>query len=325
MKIVRSLQDPLLPLRNTAVALGIFDGVHAGHQAVLQKAAEAARENRLTPCAFTFALSEPPMQVKEGAARLASPRLMEKLLDRLGMEYAVAPSFAEMRGMTGEEFVRFLAQSLGARFVCCGYDFAFGRGRANNAADLCRLAEQAGIACAVVPQVSADGERVSSTRIREHIAAGDMPGAAALLGRPFTIDFRVVLGNRIGRTLGSPTINQPFPKDFAIPRYGVYATIAWVDGVLYSGVTNVGIKPTVGSDVPLAETYLQGFSGDLYGRKIEVAFLEFIRPETKFASIEELRENIFRNADTAAEIVRRYGARHPDPLKQQNAGEPVSG
>lgn len=316
MRIIRSLRDEALPLRGTAVALGMFDGIHVGHQVVLRAALKAARADSLLPCVFTFALAEPPPSYKE-AGSLTTQKTLAKLLGRMGFEYAVALPFEQVRGMTGPQFVRqVLADSLGARFVCCGYNFAFGKDRASGAEDLMALARPTGIVCRVVEEISADGERVSSSRIRAAVSGGDMLQASRLLGRLFSIDFEVVQGNRIGRTLGSPTINQPFPEGFAVPRYGVYATLATVDDVLYSGVTNVGTKPTIGTYTPLAETYIQGFSGNLYGREIGVAFLEFIRPEQKFDSIEQLRENILKDAETAARIAESY-------LGKGNAGCPI--
>jgi len=307
MKILYSLDDPALPLQNTAVALGVFDGIHLGHMAVLRLAVDEARARGLAPCVFTFALADPPPAFKPGAAQLTTPSLMARLFHQLGMAYAIALPFDAVRGKSGEEFIReVLKNHLGARFVCCGYNFSFGKNRGSHAEDLAALASGLGMDSAVAPEVDLGGEPVSSTRIRREISCGNIPEANALLGRPFSIDFPVVDGNRIGRTLGTPTINQPFPPSFALPRFGVYATIAQVDGAYYSGVTNVGTKPTVGRNAPLAETYIQGFSGDLYGKRVEVAFLEFIRPERKFASLEELRAHILQDAGQAAAIGARF-------------------
>lgn len=306
MTIIRSLQDSRLPLRRTSVALGMFDGAHRGHQAVLGRAVERAAQDSLTPCVFSFALANPP-HVKPGALQLTTPHMLAHILAGMGFTHAAAPSFAELRGLSAQAFVQsFLRDTLGAAFICCGYNFAFSKNRSATAADLRELAARAGIACEVVPEIDLGGAPVSSTRIRAAIGGGDMPLANELLGRLFAIDFAVVEGNRIGRTLGSPTINQPFPADFVIPRFGVYATIAFVDGAYHSGVTNVGVKPTVGSGAPLAETYIHGFCGDLYGKSVEVSFLEFIRPEQKFPSMEILRENILRDAETARAIGEKF-------------------
>lgn len=303
---IYSIDDPRLPLHDTAVALGLFDGAHLGHRAVLDTTVREAKARGLTPCVFTFALADPP-RYKQDAAQLSTPPMLARLMDSIGMHYSIGLPFDEVRGESGDEFVRvLLRERLGAKLVCCGYNFGFGKNRAWSASDLERLSGRQHMDCIVAGEVDVDGAPVSSTRIRELIAEGDIPAANALLGRLFSIDFAVVHGNHIGRTLGSPTINQPFPDRFIVPRYGVYATLAYVDGAIYSGVTNVGVKPTVGSDRPLAETYIQGFSGDLYGKEILVSFLRFLRPERRFESLEALRANIRRDADEAAGVAAAY-------------------
>jgi len=311
MNIIRSINDPALPMTGTAIALGVFDGLHMGHRSVLDAVLADARESGRTPCVMAFALSKPPPRYKQGAVQLVAPGILKKQLCHMGFETVFAPNFDEIRQQTPEQFVGgVLAQRMGARFVSCGYNFSFGRGGVGRAADLERLCAAQGIACTVVPAVDLDGGPVSSTRIRQCLSAGEIPQANALLGWPFTIDFEVVCGNRIGRTLGFPTINQVFPPYFIIPRHGVYATMVRLDDKAYSGVTNVGVKPTVGDYKPLAETYIHGFSGDLYGRRVEVAFLEFIRTERKFGSLEELRANILRDARRAGKIVDAYMQSH---------------
>ncbi len=144
----------------------------------------------------------------------------------------------------------------------------------------------------IIQPVLLDGKPVSSTRIRQAILDGRMDDASRMLGRRFCIRLKVEHGNQIGRMLDFPTINQVFPRFHIVPRYGVYSTIVNIDGKLYGGVTNVGVKPTVGSDGPLAETYILDFSGDLYGKTVEVYFFRFVRPERRFESIDRLREQI---------------------------------
>jgi len=155
----------------------------------------------------------------------------------------------------------------------------------------------------VLPPVLQEEQPVSSSRIRVAMMEGEMEQAAKLLGRPFTIDFPVVHGRRLGRMLGTPTINQPFPPDFVLPKFGVYASFAEVDGKRLHAVTNVGIKPTVGSEVPLAETYLADFSGNLYGRRVPVSLLHFLRPEQKFDSLDALKNQILTDAGRSAGIL----------------------
>jgi riboflavin kinase/FMN adenylyltransferase len=153
--------------------------------------------------------------------------------------------------------------------------------------------------------LEAQGGAVSSSRVRALLREGAVEAANALLGRRFAIDFEVVHGRRIGRTLGTPTINQPLPDGFIEPRFGVYATATRLGGEVYSSVTNVGVKPTFGSDRALAETYIHGFSGDLYGQKPLVEFIGFIRPERRFESPEALRAQIMEDNERAAEVFQR--------------------
>lgn len=292
-----------------SVALGLFDGLHLGHRAVIQAALDTAARLSLTPAVFTFSIDNSRPAAKPGTGQLLSRGMRERLLGDMGISVLLSPPFEEFRGLTPAEFVEVILRGrLGATHVFCGENFHFGKNAAGNVAVLTQLGGRLGIEVHTLPLVTADGAVVSSTRIRECVAAGDMPVAARLLGRPFAIDFEVIHGRRLGRTLNSPTINQPLPPWFAVPRYGVYASLATVDGVRHASVTNVGVKPTVGSDAPLAETYIHDFDGDLYGRRILVEFLEFIRPERKFASVEELRGQIHRDSAAADEIARRYDA-----------------
>lgn len=154
----------------------------------------------------------------------------------------------------------------------------------------------------VVDTVCYKGERVSATRIRDAVERGEMADAAAMLGRPFGFEFEVVHGNRIGRTIGTPTINQHFPEHFILPRFGVYASCVHIGGRTYCGVTNVGVKPTVGSDRALSETWIPDFSGDLYGKTLRLELLAFIRDEKKFANLDALKAEIRRNEKQARKI-----------------------
>jgi riboflavin kinase/FMN adenylyltransferase len=182
--------------------------------------------------------------------------------------------------------------------VFCGESFKFGKGAAARAKDLAALLPS-GVTAHVEPTVDVLGLPVSTTRIRGLLEAGDMQNAAKLLGRPYLLDFEVSHGNRIGRTLSWPTINQVFPERFVLPRFGVYASVTYVAGRPHRSVTNVGVKPTVGSGAALAETYIEGFSGDLYGEKIPVELHGFIRPELKFAGLKELKAQILADLKEA--------------------------
>lgn len=175
--------------------------------------------------------------------------------------------------------------------------------RGGDAALLARLCGERGIEAVTVPPVEVDGRPVSASRIRRLIEAGEVKEAARLLGRPFTLDFNVVGGQKLGRLLGTPTINQPLPAHFVRPRFGVYASSVEVDGRVTHGVTNIGVRPTVGADAPLAETWIADFTGDLYGKAVPVSLVQFLRPEQKFESVEELQRQILRDGREARRAV----------------------
>ena len=184
----------------------------------------------------------------------------------------------------------------GADYIKTSTGFSTGGATFDDVALLRRLCQQAGAELYVAPPVREGEQKVSSTRIRAAVEAGDIPLANRLLGRPFGFSLEVIHGNHIGTGLGTPTINQAIPEGFVLPRFGVYASWCRVGGQFFYGVTNVGVKPTVGSDKVLAETWMPEFSGDLYGKRVRVFLLEFLRPERKFASLEELKAAIQENA-----------------------------
>ena len=223
-----------------------------------------------------------------------------KRLEAAGVERLYSLDFAAVKDWEAEAFVQqVLFAKCGARRLCCGEDFRFGKGARGDVALLRRLCQQAGAELYVAPPVREGEQKVSSTRIRAAVEAGDIPLANRLLGRPFGFSLEVIHGNHIGTGLGTPTINQALPEGFVLPRFGVYASWVRIDGRYYYGVTNIGVKPTVGSDRVLAETWMPEFSGDLYGKRVRVFLLAFIRPERKFGSLEELKEEIGRNARQA--------------------------
>lgn len=294
-----------IPKKPRSIALGIFDGVHIGHRAVILKAAgvEIPNVGRTTSAVFTF--TQPPWALpKDSAWELISHAQKETVLKGLGVEEWIQADFNAIRDFTPEQFVHgFLYEKLDARRVCCGFNYHFGKDSAGNADSLKKLCEPLGIEVVVVPAVQIDRQPVSASRIRRLIESGEVEEAAKLLGRPFTIDFEVVGGQKLGHLLGTPTINQPLPPHFVRPRFGVYATSVQVNGKVTHGVTNIGVRPTVGSDGPLAETWIADFSGDLYGRRVPVSLIKFLRPEQKFASIEDLQKQILKDAKEARRAV----------------------
>lgn len=287
--------------RKTAVALGAFDGLHVGHREVIGTVLQSG----LVPVVFTF--RDNPAEALTGRCDYLTT-LEEKLrvLECWGVQAVIIPDFSGVAGWSAERFLEMLQNELCAKVVSCGADFSFGRKAAGDTVQLSRFCTDNGIELKITQTVLYKGERVSSTRIRKAIAKGEMEDVTAMLGRPFSYAFEVVHGNRLGRTIGIPTMNQLFPEQFILPRFGVYASAVYMDGKTYCGVTNVGMKPTVGSDKALSETWIPDFTGDLYGKTVRVELLGFVRDERKFSSLEELRGVIKENAVTARGIYDSY-------------------
>lgn len=286
------------PPRPTAVAMGLFDGLHPGHRAVIQRALDCAPA--LFPTVFTFFFDPPASATKAGYARILTPTLKASLLAEMGVEGMLNPPFSQIHNLSPEDFFeQILVRQLSAGAVFCGYDFRFGRGAKGDGALLRRLCQERGIRFEQLPATEEDGRPISSTRIREAVRQGEMEKARRLMGRPYAIDGLVVHGRHMGHDVfGFPTINQLYEPGDLLPRFGVYESRVHWAGKVYKGVTNVGVKPTVGGDQPSAETYILGYDGDLYGQRPLVSFCRFLRGEIRFSSFEALKEQIRRDAET---------------------------
>lgn len=271
----------------TAVSLGIFDGVHIGHRAVLN----SANKSGLKTAVFTF-LSE-TVTTKGNKGVIYTDKRKLELLKSLSVEYIFAPKFSDFKDMPAEDFVKaVLVGVFNAGEVFCGEDFRFGKGAAAGADDLCELCRRYGIKLNVTPPVMYKGQAVSSTRIKNALISGDISSANDMLYEKFGYFEKVIHGNEIGRTLRFPTVNQAIPEKTVLPRFGVYLTEVEVFGKTYRGVSNVGVKPTVGNKEPLIETHILDFSGDLYGESLKVKLMKFLREEKRFASLNELKRQV---------------------------------
>ena len=303
MHVIRNTEEisQYIGERETAVALGAFDGLHIGHRAVIREAVESG----LVPVVFTF--RDNPAERLGGRCRyLTTMEERLAIFESWGVQYVVMPDFSDVAAWPAERFLNLLRFGLHARVVTCGADFRFGKFAAGDAAWLARSCALRGAELHVVDTVQYKGETVSATRIRGAIERGEMEDAAAMLGRLFGFCFEVVHGNHIGHTIGTPTINQHFPERFILPRFGVYASAVHLGDRLCCGVTNVGVKPTVGSDRALSETWIPDFSGDLYGKSLRLELLGFIRDERKFPDLDALKAEINRNAVQARAIFNAY-------------------
>ena len=287
------------------LALGVFDGVHLGHQAVIARALEGRARAGGTCGVLTF----DPYPIRVLAPAKAPRRLLASLdhkaeiLGRMGVDFLLALPFdLERAGQEGELFAREIAAADG-RTIAVGEDWRCGKSRQGDEALLARLSGELGFHLDAVPPVMMEGERISSTRIRQAIRDGNLEAAAKMLGRPYTVEGRVVEGRRLGRQIGFPTANvergeEQFPPD------GVWAVRAREGERRFEGVANLGVRPTVDGESRSLEVHLFDFSGDLYGKVLEVEFVADLRPEKKFGSLEELKQQIVRDAQQAMYILR---------------------
>ena len=289
--------------QGSAVCLGNFDGVHIGHRLLLEQTALAARQRGLRAVAYTF--SEHPSVLLEGERRplLSLPEERNALIGQLGVQ-VIEEDFRAVQELSAQEFFeRILLGQLRAEILLCGEGHRFGVGAAGDTALLQRLCSAAGVTLLVLPPVKLGGETVSSSRIREAVARGEVEHAARMLGRPFSVTGEVVQGKRLGRTIGVPTINQALPEGRVTPRFGVYAARVELDGVRYVGAANVGLRPTVSGEGVNLETHLVGYKGDLYGRIVTVELLRHLRDERRFPSVEELKRQMEQDVEQACAVV----------------------
>lgn len=283
------------------IALGNFDGLHIGHKKVLQS------DKNQYDKKIALMFKEHPRKILSGKApgELLTPEKRSSILEEWGFMPAYI-DFSEVFNLSPREFFdKILIGRFGADALCCGFNYRFGKNAEGNADLLSIICREKGIKLTVSSEVDFKGEPVSSTRIRECILKGDTESAKDMLGRYFSYDFPVVHGDARGRILGSPTINQFFTENFAVPEFGVYASFTLIEGEKYPSVTNIGVRPTIGNSEKRSETNIIGFDGDLYGKRIEVNLVEKIRGEMSFGSLEELSAQIFRDRKTSLEIAKR--------------------
>ncbi|MCF3628293.1 bifunctional riboflavin kinase/FAD synthetase [Alphaproteobacteria bacterium LMO-S08] len=315
MRIFRHYQNIPGDARGAVVAIGNFDGVHLGHRAVIGEAGAIAHATArpwgvLTfephPRAF-FAPGTPPF-------RLTPFHAKARLIFGLGVDTIFVQQFNKaFSSLTAEDFIEtVLVGGIGARHVVCGYDFVFGKGRGGSAEMLLGFGKRLGFDfTAVRAQTFAGGDSAetaySSTGVREALRAGDPQAAARILGRPFEIEGRVIQGHQRGRTIGFPTANLALGT-YLRPARGVYAVRVRVgEGQEYAGVANIGKRPTFAGEADLLEVFLFDFTGDLYGRRLGVQLVEFLRPEKKFDGIDQLKAQIAADSDQARQILSKTG------------------
>lgn len=278
------------------IALGFFDGVHLGHQALLKACLIMAKQEKMTPCAITFDSHPQSLFAEQVPPTVNTVADREALLREYGMEdIRVLPVTKEVMSTDWQDFLERLICDGAAGFVC-GSDFRFGAGGSGTAEKLASYCKEKGLLCAIVPEQTMDGIRISSTHIRRLLEQGAMAEAARFMGHPHRLSGSVISGRQLGRTLGIPTANILIPEGVVVPRHGVYACMAEADGQKFAAVTNIGSRPTVGGHRITVEAWLLDFRGDLYGKNLTLDFYKFLRPEKKFDSLEELKAEIRENA-----------------------------
>ena len=285
-------------------ALGFFDGVHLGHQALIAQCVRLANGLDAQAAAITFE------QHPQSLFTDAPPALLNGNPDRdlLLRQYGIGPIYKfpvtkEVMSTNWKDFLEKLLE-FGADGFVCGYDFRFGSKGEGNATKLQEFCQEKGLICAIIPEQILEGIRISSTHIRHLIQQGDMETAAKFLGHAHILSGEVVAGRQLGRTIGVPTANILIPEGVVVPKLGVYACICAIDGKKFRAVTNIGSRPTVGGHQTRAESWILDFDGDLYGKTITLEFHKFLRPERKFDSLEELKAQIQHDAAETKRLLR---------------------
>ena len=289
---------------NTAIALGYFDGLHRGHRNVISLAV-AEKSNGLIAVCFTFSKSPKSVITKSAVNALMTAEDKIKTLEMLGIDHTYQADFEKIMNMSARVFViDILIGRLRAKKLFCGFNYRFGKNGEGDVEMLQDLCREYGIDLCVVPPEQSGGEVVSSTLLRSLVSEGKVKQANELMCSKFGFSSVIEHGKKLGRELGTPTINQPLNHDLVVPKFGVYASAVTLEsGEVYCGVTNIGIKPTVGGKIPICETWMPEYRGEeIYGQCADIRLLDFIRPEKKFADIYELKNAIIENSRTALEI-----------------------
>ena len=278
-------------------ALGFFDGVHLGHQALLRACLTLAKENNCRAGVVTFATHPDGLVSGKTPELINTVEERAQILGDFGMDSVlVLPFDKKLMTTPWSVFLKDL-MAAGAAGLVCGSDFRFGAGGEGTAEKLQDFCCSYGLCCAIVPQQELDGVRVSSTYIRSLLAAGDVETANRYLGHPHVLTGEVIAGKQLGRTIGVPTANLALPVGSVQPAFGVYACYIYIDGKQYKAVTNVGVRPTVKGDHVTVEPWILDFAGDLYGKRVKLEFCKFLRPEQRFPSLEALKQQIQKDAE----------------------------
>lgn len=280
----------------SGIALGTFDGIHKGHKAVLNAVLE---DKTLTPVCLAF--GTPAAYYKHHSGLLMQPEVKREKLYEMGFKQVNFLEFHQCRDMSAVDFLDMLRTEYSAATLSCGFNYRFGKNASGDVALLNEYCKKYDMTLKVCEPITDGDEVVSSSLIRNLIAKGELTHANTLLGRALEFKSKVIDGAHRGRLMGFPTINQPLPADFVVPKFGVYATSLTIEGKKYLGITNIGVHPTFPLLDPISETHILNYKGDLYGKEITLHLLSFVRDERKFKDINELRSAIDQDRKTVTE------------------------
>ena len=310
MRVHEELPDTP-PDRSTILTIGVFDGVHRGHQHLLKRVVEEASREGMLSGVLTFVNHPRSVLVPDTCiSYITSVEDRLTLLKEAGIDMVIPLHFdMELSRLRAHEFTGLLQERLRMAGLVMGYNFAMGYKREGTPETLATIGNEQGFFVNVVDAVSVEGGRVSSTVIRDSVTAGDVAGASELLGRPFSLCGKVVVGDGRGKTLGFPTANLDYSEDRLAPGNGVYATWACVGDDRYMAATNVGVRPTFGENERAVEAFLLDFDGDLYGKDVTLEFVGRLRDELRFESAEALVTQMHLDVEQARETLKGSAAR----------------
>lgn len=297
MKIITEL-DKIRIDEDSVIAIGKFDGVHKGHRALIDQVLSLGKQYNLKTVIFTFVPSPADFFGLTDGYSIMSEQEKIFVLEDMGIDYLVEfPFNTETAGMEPVVFIEdMLCKQLKAKYIVSGSDVSFGKGGKGNYELLQELSDKNGYKTIKIDKIKINGDEISSTLIRKLITKSNIENANSMLGQPFMAKGQVITGNKIGRTIGFPTINVMPDSKKVLPKNGVYYSQVLVDGVLYNSISNIGVKPTIADDNDvLIETYIYDFNADIYGKDVIVYLLEFKRPEQKFSGLAQLTEVLNRD------------------------------
>ncbi len=302
--IIQAQQELDIAETSTVLTIGNFDGVHCGHQAIMERTKKLAKEFQIFSLAVTF-VNHTESLLGETPLLINIPSIRRELLAKQGIDGLLEIDFDYNFSQTEPEFFfkTWLVEKLKAKVIVVGYDFRFGAGGRGDFSLLQSLGAQYGILIERINPVEINGVTVSSSKIRQYLTEGKLETANAMLGYQFVIAGEVISGEQLGRKMGYPTANLQLDPQYVLPRYGVYLVQLMVQNQHFYGIANVGLKPTFGGKPPLVEVYLFDVEINLYHQNVEVQFLHFMRPEIRFSGLEALKEQISKDVLDAKSLL----------------------